>query len=117
LRRWKLLETVMNQQVKQREGLTVLLAPNNTGTDYLAGIRDNIANTNGLDTVYTQYFSYAPMIVSNSSSTLGELKYLDTAPINFQPADYFFGIPLATMQSDPNIQQNNTWGGPFDPLR
>jgi len=117
LRRWKLLETVMNQQVKQREGMTVLLAPNKTGTDYLAGTRDNLANTNGLDAVYTQYFSYAPVTVSTSSSTLGELKYLDTAPIAFQTADYFFGIPLATMQSDPNIQQNNTWGGPFDPTR
>jgi hypothetical protein len=117
LRRWKLLESVMNNSIKQRKGLTILLAPNSTGTDFLAGTRDNLASTSGLDAIYTQYFSYAPMIVSNSSSVLGELKNLDTAPIAYQTADYFFGFPLGTLQSNPNIQQNNTWGGPFDPLK
>lgn len=114
LRRWKLVESTLNG--KQRQGLTVLLKPDGSGTDYLAPIRDGLAATS-LDAVYTQYFSYAPMVVSNSSSTLGELKNLDTAPINFQSADYYFGIPTGTMQSDPNIQQNNTWGGPFNPLQ
>jgi hypothetical protein len=116
LRRWKLVESVMNNTVKQRQGLTVLLKPDGSGTDYLANIRDGAANIN-LDDVYTQYFSYAPMIVSNSGAVLGELKNLDTAPIAFQTADYYFGIPLGAMQSDPNIQQTNTWGGPFDPTK
>jgi hypothetical protein len=117
LRRWKLLEPVMNNAIKQRKGLTILLAPNSSGADYIAGTRDALVNTNGLDAVYDQYFTYAPVVISNSGSTLGELKYLDSAPINFQPADYFFGFPLGALQSDPNIQQNNTWGGPFDPLQ
>jgi hypothetical protein len=117
LRRWKLLESVMNNSVKRRRGVTFLLKPDGSGKDYIAGTRDNLASTSGLDAVYNSYFTYAPMITSNSSSVLGELKYLDTAPIAYQTADYFFGIPLATMQSDPNIQQNNTWGGPFDPLQ
>lgn len=117
LRRWKLVEPVMNNAVKQRKGLTILLAPNSSGIDYIAGTRDALVNTNGLDAVYDQYFTYAPVVISNSSSTLGELKYLDSAPINFQTADYFFGLPLGALQSDPNLQQNNTWGGPFDPLK
>jgi len=119
LRRWKLVESTLNGT--EREGLTILLKPipsstTGSGTDYLVNTRDGLAVTN-LDAVYTQYFSYAPMVVSNSSSVLGELKNLDTAPIAFQTADYFFGMPLGTLQSDPNIQQNNTWGGPFDPTK
>jgi hypothetical protein len=114
LRRWKLVESTLNGT--QREGFTPLLAPNGSGTDYFASIRDAAAATS-LDAVYTQYFSYAPMVVSNSSAVLGELKNLDTSPIAFQPADYFFGIPPGTITSDPNIQQNNTWGGPFDPTK
>lgn len=124
LRRWKLLESVMNNAVKQRKGLTILLAPNSKYTDYLSattttGItkRDSLVNAQGLDAVYSNYFNYAPMVISNSSKTLGELKYLDSAPIAFQTADYFFGIPLGALQSDPNLQQNNTWGGPFDPTK
>jgi hypothetical protein len=120
LRRWKLMESVMNNSVKQRRGLTILLKPatgSSANTDYLAATRDNLVNTQGLDAVYDQYFTYAPMIVSTSSSKLGELKYLDTQPINWQSTYYFFGVPLSTLQSDPNFQQTNTWGGPFDPTR
>lgn len=41
---------------------------------------------------------------------------LDTKyALNIQAADSFFGIPAATISSDPNIIQNNTWGGAFDP--
>jgi starch-binding outer membrane protein, SusD/RagB family len=119
LRRWKLVESTLNGT--QREGLTILLKPipagtTGNGTDYLAATRDAAAVTN-LDAVYTQYFSYAPVILSNSSAVLGELKNLDTAPIAFQTADYYFGIPTGALQSDPNIQQTNTWGGSFDPTK
>jgi starch-binding outer membrane protein, SusD/RagB family len=119
LRRWKLVESTLNGT--QREGLTILLKPipsgtTGSGTDYLAATRDAAATTN-LDAVYTQYFSYAPVILSNSSAVLGELKNLDTAPIAFQTADYYFGIPTGALQSDPNIQQTNTWGGSFDPTK
>jgi hypothetical protein len=43
---------------------------------------------------------------------------LDTKyTISYQPGIYFFGIPNATLNSDPAILQNNTWGGSFDPLQ
>ncbi len=117
LRRWKLLESTLNG--KKRQGVTFLLQPNTTSgqanTDYLLNNRDAMAQTS-LDNVYTNYFSYVPMTVG-AGSTLGELKYLDSQAITYQTADYFFGIPLATIQNDPNIQQNNTWGGSFDPLK
>ncbi len=127
LRRWKLLESTLNGT--QREGLTILLKPDGSGTDYLAAainssgltFRDNAANAS-LDDVYTQYFSYAPMIVSNSSSTLGELKYLDTQPIAIQTADYYFGVPIGTYQNDLKFQQTLGWtpdygNGFFDPTK
>jgi hypothetical protein len=117
LRRWKLLESTLNG--KKREGATFLLKPTTTSgqanTDYILTTRDAMALTS-LDNVYSTYFSYVPMTIG-VGSTLGELKYLDTQPITFQVADYFFGIPLGTIQNDPNILQNNTWGGTFDPLQ
>jgi len=117
LRRRKLLESVMNSTVQIRQGLTTTL--NNTGTssDYLnvletngLTVRDNLATTS-LDSVYLKYFN------GTTASPGLATKALDTSPIAYQTSDYFFGIPLATMQNDPNIQQNNTWGGPFDPLK
>ena len=114
LRRWKLLESTLNGI--KREGLTIQLAPNGSSTDYLAATRNNFVTSEGLDAIYTQYFSYSPVSVG-SSKVLGELGYLDAQPIAYQTADYFFGIPPGTIISDPNIQQNNTWGGPFNPLQ
>jgi hypothetical protein len=122
LRRWKLLESTLNG--KKRQGLAIILKPNNTGTDYLSVIssvngqtlRDNLVAQYGLDYVYTNYFSAVPMVIG-TSSTPGELKYLDSSPIAYQTADYFFGMPTNTINNDPNIQQNNTWGGPFDPTK
>ncbi|WP_461451552.1 RagB/SusD family nutrient uptake outer membrane protein [Mucilaginibacter sp.] len=115
LRRWKLLESTLNGI--KREGLTIVLKPNSSSyTDYLAATRNNLVTTSGLDAIYTQYFSYSPVSVG-SGSTLGELFYLDATPIAYQPADYFFGITPNSIISDPNLQQNNTWGGPFDPTQ
>jgi hypothetical protein len=41
----------------------------------------------------------------------------DTYALNVQSADYFFGLPTATLQNNVNLVQNNTWGGAFDPLK
>lgn len=117
LRRRKLLEPVMNTAVSIRTGLTISLNNNNTSNDYLNVIqtngftlRDNLANVS-LDSVYLTYFN------GTASKPSLATKALDTSPIVYQTADYFFGIPLATIQNDPAIQQNNTWGGPFDPTK
>ena len=100
---------------KKREGISIILKPNGSNTDYILNTRDTAA-IRSLDNVYTTYFSAVPVIIGTSGKP-GELKYLDTAPIAYQAADQFFGIPLATITNDPNIQQNNTWGGPFDPTK
>jgi len=115
LRRRMLLEPTLNGTYRQ--GLTITLNSIGTGKDYLnvvqtngLTLRDNLA-TASLDSVYINYF------MGTTAKPGITTKNLDTSPIAYQTADYFFGIPLATMQSDPKILQNNTWGGPFNPLQ
>jgi hypothetical protein len=122
LRRRNLLESTLNGT--ERQGLAIILKPDGSNSDYFAvansttgqTARDAAVANTSLDSVYTAYFNYVPMVLG-TSSTPGEIKNVDTYPINYQPADHFFGIPTATIQNDPNIQQNNTWGGTFDPLK
>jgi hypothetical protein len=101
LRRRKLLESTLNG--KMRNGVVVLLNNNTTFTDYIASSRDASAATS-LDNLYQTTFTVA-------------LKALDTYPLAVQSADYFFGIPTASLQNNVNLIQNNTWGGSFDPLK
>jgi hypothetical protein len=101
LRRRKLLESTLNGI--KRTGVTIAL--NNTGTssDYLTATRDADANTS-LDSVYAKNFTV-------------NIKTMDSYNLAIQSGDYFFGIPTAALQNNANLQQNNTWGGPFDPLK
>lgn len=88
-----------------RQGVSILLKNTSTGTDYILATRDNSASTPaGLDNLY------------NTSFTVN-VKNLDTYKIAIQPADYFFGIPTSAINNNPKLQQNNTWGGPFNPLQ
>jgi hypothetical protein len=103
LRRRKLLESTLNG--KKRTGLTITLKNTAANTDYILGTRDASASTAaGLDALYTTSFTLT-------------VKNMDSSPIAFQTADYFFGIPLAAMQNNPSLINNNTWGGTFDPLQ
>lgn len=110
LRRYKLLESTLNG--KYRQGLVISLNNNSSYTDYLLTTRDGLAAAS-LDNVYGTYFTQS---VINGTTYPGIApKNIDTSPINYQTADYFFGIPTASIQSDPALIQNNTWGGTFDP--
>jgi hypothetical protein len=116
LRRRMLFESTLNG--KFRQGFTITLNNTGTGKDYLnvlqtngLTLRDNLATTS-LDNVYTTYFNGTVALPN------GEIaKNLDTTPIAYQIADYFFGIPTASINSNPALIQNNTWGGSFDPLK
>jgi len=101
LRRRKLLESTLNG--KMRSKMVVTLNNNNSYTDYILTTRDAAANAS-LDNVYTTNFKVS-------------IQSQDTYPLAVQSADYFFGIPLGALQNNANLQQNNTWGGPFDPLK
>jgi len=101
LRRRKLLESTLNGTMRNK--IVITLKDNKSYTDYLASTRDAAANAN-LDSVYINNFNVS-------------IQTADTYKLNVQSADYFFGIPLSSLQNNANLQQNNTWGGPFDPLK
>ena len=101
LRRRKLLESTLNGT--KRLGVVVTLNNNNSYTDYITSTRDGIA-VNSLDSLYLNGFTV-------------KTQTLDTYTLAVQSADYFFGIPTASLQNNVNLLQNNTWGGPFDPLK
>lgn len=101
LRRWKLIEATLNG--KRRTGIKLTLK---TGTGIptaaqLKSTRDGLS----LDDMYKNYFTF--------ESTIKDTKYT----INWQPSYYFFAILPAAIQNNPSLQQNNTWGGTFDPLK
>jgi hypothetical protein len=102
LRRRKLLESTLNGT--KRNGLVIQLNRSGTQTtDYIALTREASA-ASSLDGLYTANFTLS-------------LKALDTQNINFQAGNYFYGIPTLSINNNINLQQNNTWGGPFDPLQ
>jgi hypothetical protein len=103
LRRRMLLESTLNG--KPRTKMVITLANTNLTTDYILATRDASASTPaGLDALYASTFQVT-------------VTPWDTFNLNFQPADYFFGLPTTTLQNNAALQQNNTWGGPFDPLQ
>ncbi|WP_293742100.1 RagB/SusD family nutrient uptake outer membrane protein [uncultured Pedobacter sp.] len=102
LRRRKLLESTLNGM--KRNALVIQLKRSGTlATDYIASTREASASTS-LDALYASNFTLS-------------LKALDNQNINFQSGNYFYGIPTAAINNNVNLQQNNTWGGPFDPLQ
>jgi hypothetical protein len=102
LRRRKLLSSTLNGL--KRMAVVVILNNNGSFTDYIAGTRDGLANTS-LDNLYTSSFKVTT-------------KFLDNAPIAYQPeATYFFGLPTGTLTNNANLQQTVGWGGNFDPLQ
>jgi len=75
-----------------------------------ASYRDNL----NLDNMMASYFT---TIRNNNHDATNSTTKLDTNPINFLSTYYFFPIPLAAINNNPNLQQNNNWGGSFDPLK
>ncbi|WP_311182073.1 RagB/SusD family nutrient uptake outer membrane protein [Hymenobacter volaticus] len=97
LRRWKKVESLNG---KRREALIITLKTTGVPADF-ATTRDNL----DIDQVYTNYFTLAPRV-------------LDTRyAINWKSPYYFFAIPQQSIDNNPQLIQNNTWGGAFDPLQ
>ncbi|WP_256012331.1 RagB/SusD family nutrient uptake outer membrane protein [Desertivirga xinjiangensis] len=101
LRRTKKIEQVLNG--KKRQGLRIELKTG-TGIPTPAEFASN-RNSVNLDEAYTNYFQLVP----EDKDT----KYA----INWKPEYYFFALPNAAIINNPKLQQNNTWGGTFDPLK
>ncbi|MBO9617526.1 MAG: RagB/SusD family nutrient uptake outer membrane protein [Niabella sp.] len=75
-----------------------------------AAFRDN----QNLDSMTAKYFT---TIRNDNHDKSNSVTVLDTYPINFLTQYYFFPIPMKAISNDPNLQQNNNWGGGFDPLK
>ncbi|GAA4736215.1 RagB/SusD family nutrient uptake outer membrane protein [Flavisolibacter ginsenosidimutans] len=89
-----------------------------TGIPTAAALKDptsaSFRDVQNLDNMMTNYFQ---TIRNNNHDASNSTTKLDTNPINFLSTYYFFPIPLAAITNDPNLQQNNNWGGSFDPLQ
>lgn len=97
LRRRNMLQSTLNGT--RRSGIRITLnagAPASLFPPYPG--RDQLT----ADAAYA-YFTITPVTLDN--------KYT----LNVQTSVDFFGIPTATISSDPNILQNKGWGGSFDP--
>lgn len=106
LRRWRKIEAVLNGTRRQKVTINLKTGAGiPTAADFANPASPNYRDKVDLDVAYTNYFQ----IVTGNLDT----KYA----INWKPEYYFFGIPLNTMNNNPNITQTNTWGGPFDPLK
>ena len=73
----------------------------------------NYRDLQNLDSLMAKDFT---MIRNDNHDASNSTTKLDTYPINFLPQYYFFPIPLKAINNNPNLAQNNNWGGSFDPL-
>ncbi|BAV05166.1 Starch-binding associating with outer membrane [Filimonas lacunae] len=106
LRRWKLIESTLNGK---RRNKMVITLKTGAGIPTFTELADpNSANYRdklNLDDMYTNYFTLAPASL--------DTKYA----INWQSTYYFFPIPQDAINNNPNLVQNNNWGGNFNPLQ
>ena len=115
LRRWKLFESTLNGWKRNKIKVTLKTG---TGIPTAAELSNpaspKFRDVQNLDSMYTNWFT---VTVNNNPLTTNSTTTLDTKPINWQPTYYFFPIPLAAITNNPNLKQNNNWGGDFDPLQ
>jgi len=67
-----------------------------------------------LDNMMTNFFQ---TIRNNNHDNSNSTTKLDANPINFQSSYYFFPIPMQAINNNPNLKQNNNWGGEFNPVQ
>ncbi|WP_437919064.1 RagB/SusD family nutrient uptake outer membrane protein [Sphingobacterium sp. LRF_L2] len=96
LRRWKKIESTLNGT--KRHGIVIKLS-SSTDASTFASTRD----AQNLDDLYANYFTI-------------ETVEKDSETINWKSEYYFFAIPPAAITNNPNLLQNNTWDGAFNPL-
>jgi starch-binding outer membrane protein, SusD/RagB family len=114
LYRWKRMSDL---QGWYRNRIRILLKTG-TGIPTATQLKDptnaNYRDVQNLDNMMANYFT---TIRNDNHDNSNSTTKLDTNPINFLPTYYFFPIPLAAITNDPNLMQNNNWGGSFDPLQ
>ncbi len=95
-----------------------ILLKTGTGIPTAAQLKDatnaSYRDVQNLDNMMTTFFT---TIRNNNHDGTNSTTKLDPGPINFLSTYYFFPIPLASITNNPNLKQNNNWGGAFDPLQ
>jgi hypothetical protein len=74
----------------------------------------NYRDVQNLDNMMANFFT---TIRNDNHDATNSTTKLDASPINFLSKYYFFPIPLAAVNNNPNLNQNSNWGGTFDPLQ
>jgi len=101
LRRWRKMETLNGLK---RTGRTITLNATGVPSDF-ATTRDNL----NLDFVYNTYFTQASKALETTP--------ISTTGIKWDAKYYFFPLPQAAIDNNPQMQQNKDWGGSFDPMQ
>jgi hypothetical protein len=115
LRRWKIYESTLNGWQRNKIYIQLNANPGTPGpTAFKNPASPQYRDVTDLDLAYTTYFT---VTVNNNPTVKNNVTTIDTKKINWQPTYYFFPIPLSAINNDPNLQQNNNWGGTFDPLQ
>ncbi|SDS33789.1 Starch-binding associating with outer membrane [Mucilaginibacter mallensis] len=91
LRRWKLFGYLRG--LGQRHGLGIVLKSGQT-------------DVNPLDDINVVWPKFTSTVIPT-----------DVYNIAIKDQYYIYGIPLAVLNRNPKLQQNNNWGGTFDPLQ
>jgi len=114
LYRWKRMSDL---QGWYRNRLRIVLKTG-TGIPTAAQLKDptstSYRDVQNLDNMMANYFT---TIRNNNHDNSNSTTKLDTNPMNFLPTYYFFPIPMQAITNNPNLIQNNNWGGSFDPVQ
>jgi len=114
LYRWKRMSDL---QGWTRNRLRILLKTG-AGIPTAAQLKDptspSYRDVQNLDNMMATFFQ---TIRNNNHDASNSTTKLDATPINFQSTYYFFPVPLQAINNNPNLKQNNNWGGQFDPLQ
>ncbi len=91
LRRWKMFDYL--RSLGQRQGLGILLKPGET-------------NVQPMDDINVVWRKFKNVVIN-----------CDLHDIAIKDQYYFYGIPKSVMDRNAKMEQNNNWGGTFDPLQ
>jgi starch-binding outer membrane protein, SusD/RagB family len=115
LYRWKLVESTLNGWKRNR--IRIVLKTGTgipTAADLANPTSPYYRDVQNLDSMYVKYFT---VTVNNNPLVTNSTTSLDPKVIAWSPTYYFFPIPMQAITNNPNLVQNNNWGGTFDPTK
>ena len=115
LMRWKLYETELNGNYRNKIRIQLKTGTGiPTATEFKTTTNVKFRDVTSIDTAYIKYFT---VTVQNVKNVRNSTTALDGTAIAWKSAYYFLPLPMVSVANNPNLLQNNTWGGSFDPLK